>query len=91
MHIYITDGGQDMDRTTIMLPPELKTRASNQAKRMRISLGQYIRGALQKSLDMENSPEVNEDSFFLDNDVFNGTAPEDLASQHDEYLYGDKK
>jgi hypothetical protein len=30
-----TDGGKIMDRTTIMLPPELKTRASNQAKRMK--------------------------------------------------------
>ena len=80
-----------MDRTTIMLPPELKTRAYNQAKKMRISLGQYIREALQKSLDMENRNEVNDDSFFLDNVVFNGTTPEDLASDHDGYLYGDKK
>ena len=80
-----------MDRTTIMLPPELKTRASNQAKKMRISLGQYIREALQKSLDMENRPEANDDSFFLDNAVFNGTTPEDLVSDHDRYLYGDKK
>jgi len=80
-----------MDRTTIMLPPELKTRASNQAKKMRISLGQYIREALQKSLDMENRPEANNDSFFLDNAVFNGATPEDLASDHDGYLYGDKK
>jgi hypothetical protein len=30
-----TDGGKIMDRTTIMLPPELKTRASNQAKKMK--------------------------------------------------------
>ena len=80
-----------MDRTTIMLPPELKTRASNQAKKMRISLGQYIREALQKSLDMENRPEANDDSFFLDKAVFNGPTPENLASDHDEYLYGDKK
>ena len=80
-----------MDRTTIMLPPELKTRASNQAKKMRISLGQYIREALQKSLDMENRSETNDDSFFLDNAVFNGPTPENLASDHDEYLYGDKK
>jgi hypothetical protein len=80
-----------MGRTTIMLPPELKTRAYNQAKKMRISLGQYIKVALQKSLDMENRTEVNDDSFFLDNAVFNGTTPEDLASDHDGYLYGDKK
>ncbi len=80
-----------MDRTTIMLPPELKTRASNQAKKMGISLGRYIREALQKSLDMENGPEPNDDSFFLDDAVFNGTTPDDLITDHDGYLYGDKK
>ena len=80
-----------MDRTTIMLPPELKTRASNQAKKMRISLGQYIREALQKSLDMEHRPEVDNDSLFLDNAVFDGTTPEDLSSDHDKYLYGVEK
>ena len=80
-----------MDRTTIMLPPELKTRASNQAKKMRISLGQYIREALKKSLDIENRREADDDSLFLDNAVFAGTTPEDLASNHDGYLYGDKK
>ena len=39
-----------MDRTTIMLPPDLKIRASNQAKKMGISLGKLIRDALEKSL-----------------------------------------
>ena len=80
-----------MDRTTIMLPPELKTRVSNQAKKMRISLGQYIREALKKSLDMENRPEADDDSLFMDNTVFDGATPEDLASAHDRYLYGDKR
>jgi hypothetical protein len=40
---------------------------------------------------MENRPEANDDSFFLDNAVFNGPTPEDLASGHDGYLYGGKK
>lgn len=80
-----------MDRTTIMLPPELKTRASNQAKKMRVSLGQYIRDALQKSLDMENRSKVDDDSLFMDNAVFDDPTPEDLASDHDRYLYGDEK
>ena len=80
-----------MDRTTIMLPPELKTRAANQAKKMRVSLGQYIREALKKSLDMEKRRETDEDPLFLDNAVFDGTTPEDLASNHDGYLYGDEK
>ena len=78
-----------MDRTTIMLPPELKTRASNQAKKMKISLGQYIREALKESLDSENRPGVDEDSLFMDNAVFDRAAPKNLASDHDEHLYGD--
>ena len=80
-----------MDRTTIMLPPELKTRVSNQAKKMRISLGQYIREALKKSLDMENRREADDDSLFMDNTVFDGPTPEDLAAAHDRYLYGDER
>ena len=80
-----------MDRTTIMLPPELKTRASNQAKKMKISLGQYIREALKKSLEMENRCEAEDDSLFLDKATFDGTVPQDLAADHDRYLYGDKK
>lgn len=78
-----------MDRTTIMLPPELKIRAANQARKMRISLGQYIREALKKSLDMENGRGVDEDSLFMDNTVFDRAAPKNLASDHDEHLYGD--
>ncbi len=80
-----------MDRTTIMLPPELKTRASNQAKKMNISLGQYIREALKKSLEIENKRGADDDSLFSDNAVFAGTTPEDLAFNHDGYLYGDEK
>ena len=79
-----------MDRTTIMLPPDLKIRASNQAKKERISLGQFIREALKKSLDSENRKSTDDDPLFLDNAVFDGTTPEDLASNHDGYLYGDE-
>jgi predicted DNA-binding protein len=80
-----------MDRTTIMLPPELKTRAANQAKKMRISLGQYIREALKRSLDTEKRLESSDDSLFVDNAVFDGPSPEDLASNHDGYLYGEER
>jgi hypothetical protein len=58
---------------------------------MRISLGQYIREALKKSLDMENRQEANDDSLFLDDSVFDGRTPEDLASEHDKYLFGDER
>jgi len=79
-----------MDRTTIMLPTDLKIKASNQAKKESISLGQFIREALKKSLDSENRKSTEDDPFFLDNAVFEGTTPEDLASNHDGYLYGDE-
>lgn len=79
-----------MDRTTIMLPPDLKIRASNQAKKERIYLGQFIREALEKSLDSGNRKPIDDDPLFLDNVVFDGTTPEDLASSHDQYLYGDE-
>jgi len=80
-----------MDRTTIMLPPELKIRAGNQARKMKISLGQYIREALKQSLDMQNRCEADNDSLFMDNVVFDGATPEDMASNHDGYLYGEEK
>jgi hypothetical protein len=84
------DGREIMDRTTIMLPSDLKIRASNQAKKERISLGQFIREALKKSLDSENRKSTDDDPLFLDNAVFEGTTPENLASNHDGYLYGDE-
>ncbi len=80
-----------MDRTTIMLPPDLKIRASNQAKKEKISLGQFIREALNRSLAAANRKSTDDDSLFLDGAVFDGRTPEDLASGHDEYLYGGKR
>jgi hypothetical protein len=88
--IYNFGGREIMDRTTIMLPTELKIMASNQAKKERISLGQFIREALKKSLDSENRKSTDDDPLFLDNTVFDGTTPEDLASNHDGYLYGNE-
>ncbi|MGC8491098.1 MAG: hypothetical protein ACP5SH_05100 [Syntrophobacteraceae bacterium] len=77
-----------MDRTTIMLPHDLKTRATNQARNMGISLGQFIREALENSLRTDSNGEAFDDSLFLDRTVFTGRVPKDLASNHDEYLYG---
>ncbi|MFH0844616.1 MAG: CopG family transcriptional regulator [Pseudomonadota bacterium] len=80
-----------MDRTTIMLPPDLKIRASNQAKKRGMSLGRFIRDALENSLDNENSERNAADALFLDSAVFEGKTPKDLSSNHDKYLYGEKR
>jgi hypothetical protein len=77
-----------MDRTTIMLPNDLKSRAANRAKNMGISLGQYIREVLEKSLETDSGGEGSCDPLFADSAVFADHTPEDLASNHDEYLYG---
>ena len=80
-----------MDRTTIMLPPDLKMRASSQAKKRGVSLGQFIREALENSLSTENPNKASDDPLFLDSAVFRGKTPKDLASKHDKYLYGGKR
>ena len=80
-----------MDRTTIMLPPDLKIRASNQAKKMGMSLGQLIRDTLENSLITESKRKTAADSLFLDSEVFEGKTPKDLSSEHDNYIYGEKQ
>lgn len=76
-----------MRRTTVMLPKELKTKAMNHARKMGISMGQFIREALARSLDQDKYP--IEDPLFSDDAVFQGKTPADLAQNHDDYLYGD--
>jgi hypothetical protein len=80
-----------MDRTTIMLPNDLKIRASNEANKRRMSLGQFIREALKKSLNSTDGNASASDPFLCDKAVFNDEIPEDLSIDHDNYLYGDAK
>jgi len=77
-----------MKRTTIVLPPELKTRAIKRAKNRGISLGKLIREALETTLK-QPARSSGEDPFFSDKTVFRGRAPRDLSKNHDKYLYGD--
>jgi hypothetical protein len=80
-----------MDRTTIMLPNDLKIRASNEANKRHMSLGQFIREALKKSLNSSDGNASASDPFLCDNVAFNDEIPEDLSIDHDKYLYGDAK
>jgi hypothetical protein len=78
-----------MKRTTIMIPNELKTRATRHAKKIGMSLGGFIREALEKAMEVENhrSGKDDEDPFFSDKTVFSGKSPSDLSANHDDYLY----
>lgn len=77
-----------MNRTTIMLPNDLKVRASIEAKKRQISLGQFSRESLKKSLNSVNANSSVSDPLFCDTAVFNGETPENLSVDHNTYLYG---
>ena len=78
-----------MRRTTIMMPDELRIRAMTRARSMGISLGQFIRTALERALEESNNKGPQEDPLFDDSAVFEGNVPEDISKNHDSYLYGD--
>ena len=78
-----------MKRTTIMLPPELKMKALQRANQMGISLGELIRNSLIALLH-HSKEQITNDALFADNDVFNDQGPQDLAENHDCYLYREK-
>ncbi len=81
-----------MQRTTIMLPHELKMRAQQLAQRDGVSLGDLIRRALEAWLrSPRDSPTAaDEDPLFADDAVWTGDVPIDLARDHDRHLYGDE-
>lgn len=79
-----------MQRTSIMLPPALKTRALRQAQVLGISLGELIRRSLVLTIrGRAPAPGQHDDPLFADTAVFRGPAPRDLSRRHDRYLYGD--
>jgi len=77
-----------MHRTTIMLPDKLKLQVQARAREHGISLSEFIRSALEQTLEKSNAG-VSTDPLFGDSEVFDGASPQDLASHHDNYLYGD--
>ena len=77
-----------MNRTTIMLPDNLKVKAIRRAQTLGISLGKLIRESMQAAL--RQSPQSVKVSLFADQALFDGLTPGDLAQNHDSYLYDGK-
>jgi len=77
-----------MHRTTIMLPDDLLNRARRQAETDGTSLGELIRQCLDRVLAKSTLP-PGSDPLFADDAVFRSPAPEDVAAEHDRYLYGE--
>jgi len=78
-----------MEKTTIMLPRNLKNKAISKAKKSSLSLGEFVRRALEMALLQPETSKKGKDSFFSDTRVFTGEVPTDIAKNHDKYLYGD--
>ena len=75
-----------MQRTTIMLPDELKVRAMRRCRQLGVSFGAFVREALNAVLDRGDETGKN-DPLLADEGVFDGAAPADLAAEHDRHLY----
>ena len=78
-----------MRRTTVMIPEDLKNRASRRASSTGISLGGFIRESLERALRADTTV-MNDDPFLTDNAVYKGDTEVDLAQNHDIYLYGEE-
>jgi len=72
-----------MKRTTIILPEQLKYQAEQYAKQNGMSLAEFVRESIRKNL----SSKVKRDSLFLDEHYFLGDGEDDIAENHDDYLY----
>jgi hypothetical protein len=77
-----------MKRTTIMLPDDLRRRAISRARERGVSLGELIRESLDASVPIRY--DATQDPLFADV-VFDGPAPRDLSTRHDEYLYDEEE
>ena len=76
-----------MQRTTVMLPRELKQRAAREARSRGVSLGELIREALARLLRADHDA-AGQDPLIADTAVYEGPGPEDTAERHDDLLYG---
>jgi hypothetical protein len=75
-----------MNRTTIMLPEELKRQAQEQAMAAGISFGELVRRSLTATVSTP-PPKRTEDPLFADSGIYQGEVPVDLSKEHDQYLY----
>ena len=73
-----------MHRTTIMLPVELRRSADREAKELGISLSELIRRCLA-----ESGAEIEKGRpRFFTRQPWKGAGTDDIAANHDAYLYG---
>ena len=78
-----------MQRTTILLPTDLKAKALRRAREQGLSLGEFSRRALEAALDGPGETPRKADPLFSGVSVYDGSVPADLAANHDNHLCGE--
>jgi len=73
-----------MHRTTILLPERLKRDAERRARKEGLSLSELIRRRLAEDTDDPKARPA-----FFERAPWAEPVPQDLASRHDDYLYGE--
>ena len=69
----------------ISLSPDLIARIEREAKARGMSLRDFVRDSLERAIAQKPS----DDPLFADTAVYRDEGSVDLASNHDDYLYGD--
>lgn len=77
-----------LHRTTILLPPILKSRAAKAAAEKGVSFGELVRIALELHLSKKQA--VTSNPFFDDHKFYEGDVPADISQHHDNYLYDEE-
>lgn len=70
----------------ISLPPDLEAKIEREARACGMSVSDFVRTSLERAIAQK--PAI--DPMFADTAVFRDNGPVDFASNHDDYLYGDK-
>ena len=71
--------------THISLSPELRAKVEREANSRGMSLAEFVRESLEQAV----ADKPSDDPLFSDNAVYRDNGRVDLASNHDDYLYGD--
>lgn len=74
-----------MHRTTLVLPTTLKAKIQKEAEKDHVSMGEFIRKAIEKYLSVRHEALV-QDSFLASETFFCDDGPVDGAQKHDAYL-----
>ena len=82
-----------VQRTTIVMPPSLKRRATSRARAEGISFGELVRQAVEQRITnppMRKRKAKTGDPFWDNLKVIDDDGPADLSVNFEDYLYGGK-